>query len=207
MKGLIIKDVFALRNQGKMILILIVFYIAFSVFTKNISMLSAMIALVCAMMPITTMSYDEYCKWDRYALAMPVSGKTIVLSKYILSGFLTITCFLLVSAVSIAVASITGEMPLGEAIFINFVVCIISFALQAVLLPILFKFGVEKGRFILLPVFIVPAGILYLLSKLGFTLPDTNTLKLLAYLSPALLILIVLASIFISIRIYAKKEF
>jgi len=207
MKGLIIKDMFALRKQGKMMLMIGVFYIAFSVFTKNISMLSAMTAVICSMMPITTMSYDEFCKWDRYALAMPVSGRTIVLSKYILGGILTLAGFLTVSAASIAVVAITGEMQIGEAIFISFVVSIASLGLQAILLPILFKFGVEKGRFILLPLFLVPMAAVFLLSKLGFTLPDTHTLKLLGYFSPAVVILIVIASVFLSIRIYSKKEF
>jgi len=207
MKGLIIKDLFALRKQGKMMLMIAAFYVAFSVFTKNISMLSAMTAVICSMMPITTMSYDEFCKWDRYALAMPVSGRTIVLSKYILGGILILAGFLTVSAASIAVVAITGEMPVGEAIFTSFAVSTASLALQAILLPILFKFGVEKGRFILLPLFLVPMATIFLLSKLGFSLPDTHTLKLLAYLSPAVVILIVTASVFLSIRIYLKKEF
>ena len=207
MKGLIIKDMFALRKQGKMMLMIAVFYIAFSIFTKNISMLGTMTALLCVMLPITTLSYDEYCKWDRYALAMPTSGRTIVLSKYILGGMLTLTGFLVVAAASIAIVAITGEMPVGEAIFICFVVSIISLAIQSIIFPIIFKFGVEKGRFIMLPVFVVPAGILYLLSKLGFTLPDARTLKFLAYLSPAAVLLIMSVSIVLSINIYRKKEF
>lgn len=207
MKGLIIKDLFALRKQGKMMLMITAFYIAFSIFTRNISMLGSMTALLCAMLPITTLSYDEYCKWDRYALAMPTSGRTIVLSKYILGGMLSLTAFVFVSAASSVIAAITGEMTVGEAIFTCFVVSVISLAVQSVFLPVLFKFGVEKGRFLLLPVFIVPAGILYLLSKLGFTLPDTRTLKLLAYLSPAAVIVIMVISIFLSINIYRKKEF
>ena len=207
MKGLIIKDMFALRKQGKMMLMITVFYIAFSIFTKNISMLGTMTALLCAMLPITTLSYDEYCKWDRYALAMPTCGRTIVLSKYILGGMLTLAGFIVVAAASIAVVAITDEMPVGEAIFTCFVVSILSLAVQSIIFPIIFKFGVEKGRFIMLPVFIVPAGILYLLSKLGFTLPDTRTLKFLAYLSPAAVLLIMVASIILSIHIYRKKEF
>jgi len=207
MKGLIIKDLFALRKQGKMILMIAVFYTIFSVFTKNISMLGAMIALLCTMMPITTMSFDEYCKWDRYALAMPVSGKTIVLSKYVLGLLLTLAGLVVISAASIGIVIITGEMPVSDALFTCFCIGVISLALQSVLLPILFKFGVEKGRFLLLPVFLIPAAVIFLLSKLGFTLPDAQTLKMLAYLSPAAVVPLIILSVFISIGIYSKKEF
>ena len=144
MKGLIIKDLFLLRKQGKILLLLAAFYTAFSIFTKNISMLGAIVALMCVMMPITTLSYDEYCKWDRYALAMPVSGKTIVLSKYVLGLLLTLAGSILAAVFSVGIVAVTGEMPFGEALFTIFCTSIISLLFLSAILPLLFKFGVEK---------------------------------------------------------------
>ena len=42
-----------------------------------------MITLMLSMQVITTMSYDEYAKWDKYALTMNINRKDIVLSKYV----------------------------------------------------------------------------------------------------------------------------
>ena len=44
------------------------------------------------------------------------------------------------------------------------------------------------------------------LSKRGM-LPSEQTLKIMAYLSPLLLILLVVVTMFISIKIFQKKEF
>ena len=207
MKGLIIKDLFLLRKQGKMLLLLAIFYTVFSIFTKNISMLGAIVAVLCTMMTITTLSYDEYCKWDRYALAMPVSGTSIVLSKYILGLLLTLAGFITAVVIIVGIVAITGEMPFGEALFTIFCTSIISLLILSAILPLLFKFGVEKGRILLLLVIFIPAALIYLLYKLGFQIPDSETLKLLAWLSPIAVILIGFLSVWLSIRIYKKKEF
>ena len=207
MKGLIIKDLFLLRKQGKMLLLLAIFYTVFSIFTKNISMLGAIVAVLCTMMTITTLSYDEYCKWDRYALAMPVSGTSIVLSKYILGLLLTLAGFITAAVIIVGIVAITGEMPFGEALFTIFCTSIISLLFLSAILPLLFKFGVEKGRILLMLVIFIPAALIYLLYKLGFQIPDSETLKLLAWLSPIAVILIGFLSVWLSIRIYKKKEF
>jgi len=207
MKGLIIKDLFLLRKQGKILLLLAVFYTAFSIFTKNISMLGAVVAMMCVMMPITTLSYDEYCKWDRYALAMPVSGKMIVLSKYVLGLLLTLAGSILACVFSVGIVAVTGEKPFGEALLTIFCTSMASLLFLSVILPILFKFGVEKGRILLMLVIFIPAALIYLLYKLGFQIPDGETLKLLAWLSPIAVTLIGFLSVWLSISIYRKKEF
>ena len=56
-------------------------------------------------------------------------------------------------------------------------------------------------------VIFIPAALIYLLYKLGFQIPDSETLKLLAWLSPIAVILIGFLSVWLSIRIYKKNEF
>ncbi len=207
MKGLILKDFFALKKQGKTFLVLFIFYLLFSYMTKNISMLGMMIVLICAMMPITTMSFDELCKWDKYALSMPVSRKTIVLSKYIFGILFNFAGIIIVAPISAVMVIITQEMKVGDSLLMILAMEGIAITFLAFIMPILFKFGVEKGRMLMLLVIFLPTMMFFLLSKLGIELPSEQTLKLLTYLSPIVVIIFLLFSICISIKIYDKKEF
>lgn len=207
MKGLLLKDLFTLRKQGKVYLLLIVFYLFYSIFTKNVSMMSAMIAMLCAIAPITTLAYDENCKWDRYALSMPISKKMMVLSKYVFGLLLILISMVIVAPLSMVVVTYTGEMAFKPAFIILLMVNAIAVLFISVLLPLLFKFGVEKGRLLMFVIFFIPMAIAYVYKKTNLGLPSKETLTSLGYLSPLLLLIIFLISIAISIRIYEKKEF
>jgi len=207
MTGLILKDLFGLKKQGKILAFLAVFYIVYSISLKSISMLGGMGLLMCAMMPITTMSYDEYCKWDRYALSMPISRKTIVLSKYILSIILELVGLIVLVPISIIMVKNTGEMKMYEAMLMLIAISGVGITFLSFLFPIIFKFGVEKGRMLMLFIIFSPTILILLLPKLNIKVPSEQTLKHLIYVSPFLVIAILLISIQISINIYEKKEF
>ena len=207
MKGLLLKDLFTLRKQGKVYLLLLAFYLFYTILTKNVSMMSSMIAMLCAIAPITTLAYDENCKWDRYALSMPISRKMIVLSKYVFGIVLILISMAIVAPLSMMVVTYTREMELKAAMIIILVVNGIAILFLSILLPLLFKFGVEKGRLLMFVIFFIPLAFVYIYKKINLGLPSKETFELLGYLSPVFLIIIVLISMVISIRIYEKKEF
>lgn len=207
MKGLILKDFYSLRQQGKIYFLLLAFYIFYSSVTRNISMMSGMVALICALTPITTIAYDENCKWDRYALSMPISRKTIVLSKYVFGILLELGSMVIVALLSAGIVTYTKEMDIKDALNVMLVVNGIGVLFLSVILPLLLKFGVQKARLIMFILIVIPTVIAYFYEKLNFSVPSPETLKILAYLSPVFLLIIVLLSIVISIRIYEKKEF
>lgn len=207
MKGLILKDFYSLRQQGKIYFLLLAFYIFYSSVTRNISMMSGMVALICALTPITTIAYDENCKWDRYALSMPISRKTIVLSKYVFGILLELGSMVIVALLSAGIVTYTKEMDIKDALNVMLVVNGIGVLFLSVILPSLLKFGVQKARLIMFILIVIPTVIAYFYEKLNFSVPSPETLKILAYLSPVFLLIIVLLSIVISIRIYEKKEF
>ena len=206
MKGLIIKDVFALKSQGKLFLGLIIFYFIYAIALKNVTMLS-MITLLCVMLPITSMAYDERSKWDKYALSMPVSRKTIVLSKYLFSILLDIVGVIVVAVTSTMIVSFSNEMKIIEVLLMSVLFGAICILFVSVMLPILFKFGVEKARFLMLIIVLIPVLFGAFTPKLGIAAPSEQTFKILVCLSPVVLVAILFISIKISIYIYAKKEF
>lgn len=207
MKGLILKDLIALRKQGKIALLLIGFYAVYAFVTKNSSMLGAMAAVLCTMLPITTLSYDEFNKWDRYALTLPIRRRTVVQSKYVLGVMMNVAATILVTIVSIILMPFMGDVEIGEILTVVAVTGMASLVLLAVILPLLFKFGVEKGRMLMMGVVFLPTMLVILLGQMGIPAPDPELLKLFGYASPVLAACLLLISYNISSAIYQKKEF
>lgn len=83
----------------------------------------------------------------------------------------------------------------------------IGMVIMSVIFPLIFKFGVEKGRIFMMIVLFAPTALILLLSKLEISMPDEKTIQSLLYLSPIVAAVIFIASIYISMSIYNKKEF
>jgi ABC-2 type transport system permease protein len=203
MTGLIIKDLLNLKKQGKIYLLLVVFYFAMGLVNENTSMFTSMMTMVAVLIPLTAMAYDERSKWDRYALTMPISRKNMVMSRYLLGLIFLIVAFVLSMLVNIVISN----MKTAE----NTLVVLGGFStglmLMSVIFPLLFKFGVEKGRIFMMIVIFIPVAALMMISKLGISMPDEEIIKSVIYLSPIIGAVIFFISIYVSLWIYKKKEF
>ena len=72
MKGLLLKDLLNLKKSIKLMLIIgIAYSIFFSTFEPTT--LTGLLTLLFAMQSLSSFSYDEFSKWDCYALSMPLS--------------------------------------------------------------------------------------------------------------------------------------
>lgn len=201
MIGLILKDILNLKKQSKVYLVLLVFYFVIGIANENSAMFSSMIAVVAAMMPITAMAYDERSKWDRYALTMPISRFNIIVSKYILGLIFLAMAFFITMLFSLLFTKLN--------LLINVGTLSVGILIISVVFPLLFKFGVEKGRILMMMVLFAPTGIILVMSKLGIKVPtvDAELIKLLVYISPLVALVLFAISILISLAIYKKKEF
>lgn len=108
-----------------------------------------------------------------------------------------------------------GE-SLEESIFLSAVLFPFGIIMGAVLMPVIFKFGVEKGRFAFIA---VVAAAIAVISFVGPKLPDLfgegaffnavismSRWSWLAFLTGFMAVLGCI-SFFLSVRIYGKKEF
>jgi len=212
MKGLIIKDYFYLKRQLKTFFALIVFYIILSVMMKNTSVLSAMVVAFSAILPVTTMSLDEYNKWERLGLAMPLTRKDIVSGKYLLGILIITASAFVILPMSLLVNFFSGTpFAIIEHLCETLLCAGAGITLLSILLPLIFKFGVEKARIIMLIIFMLPAffGMIFskviknAMSLLPITVP---TIGITALLLTLLCFLFLTISFFITVRIYQKKE-
>ena len=138
MKALVLKDFYVLWKQMRMImLILILLSVVGGVFN------SVFVTVWCSMMPFTAIAYDERSHWDQLAAMMPYSKREIVLSKYVL-GWLSMAASIVLSLAAQTVAAVfTHEASALTTWAVSFLGGVIALDFT---LPMVFRFGVEKGR-------------------------------------------------------------
>lgn len=204
MKGLLLKDFYTLIKQMKFFIVFIAFFSLLPGYST-----SSFALVYAAMMPISALAYDERCKWDSLAVMMPYKATSIVLGKYIL-GYVTLGGVFIITALSQNIFSAFKGMPFDfEGLVSLFITANVALLVQAVNLPVMFRFGVEKGRLAFFAgiAILVMCGIFFG-SKLthSFSIIEMNPTP---YLLGILLVSIGanLFSIQVSKRVYEKRDF
>jgi ABC-2 type transport system permease protein len=212
MSGLVLKDLCVLKKAVRSyVVILLVYAVLTATGMLDTSFLSGFLALLITMMPISSFSYDDLARWDRYAAALPVGRRGIVQSKYVFTLLISAGALVLGLGVSgIAAALRWGDSSLPELIIVNIACIAAGLFLNAVILPFLFRYGAEKSRMILLAVFVVVFGGGMLLLKFvgSTTLAAVEQVFSAGGMAAAAVagLLCLLVSYFISCHIYQKKE-
>ncbi|HHV30606.1 MAG TPA: ABC-2 transporter permease [Clostridium sp.] len=202
MKALLLKDFYTLIKQIKIYIVMI---IVFACIPGN--SIAAIAMVYAAMLPITALAYDERSKWDSLALMMPYSNRSIVLSKYIL-GYIAVAAAFLISIVAqIAITLMKNTAFEPEGIVSLILIACIATVVQAVNLPSMFKFGVEKGRlaFFVLVGIITGVGMVIGDGLAGFLSTSYVNIITAMLVTVIFTLAINLISIALSTRIYKKR--
>ena len=108
MKGLIQKDFYVMRERIRPLNYILVALVALGVliyFQAVVAMYGALVLpLLLVGIPKTIMVYDTQCKWDKLAIALPTTRKTIVTSRYLFFILITVV----MSAISFSLCVIAG---------------------------------------------------------------------------------------------------
>lgn len=209
MKGLLYKDFYCLKQNMKYIFAILLLY-GFIFIPQGNNGIMGVVVIIFPMLVITTLSYDHAGKWDRFALTMPITRKMLVRSKYIL--FLIMLLFgMLIGVIFSAAGILFGKnFDVMEIMVEIMAVAVAALWLGAVLLPLIYRFGVERARLFLMLLFVLlGSGIMIFVSiAKKASLPNFTPQQL------ALIIGVFLASsiaayalsYLISVKIYQKKE-
>lgn len=206
MLGLIKKDFLIIKNNLKLIIVmLMVFFIMALGGQFNISFIPTFIIV---MLFISTFSYDEYNNWDAYAITLPGGRKNIVKSKYIASLFLTLLSAVITVLLNYLI-SVINNTAVNELIssLLGSICAIVI--IQSIMYPLIFKFGMEKGRIVLFILVFVMVGVITLLKNI-IKIPTLLVVLFNDYwfiVIPIILVISLLISYKISEKIYLKKEF
>lgn len=214
MKSLVLKDLYNVGHTAKsMLFIMAVLAVAF-LSTSGVEGYIFMCAILCSMMIVTTFAFDDASKWERYAMITPISRKDLVAGKFIV---LAIFCAagslfgLIAGTVGGAVLKKISLDPagIGGLLLLALTAWSVSFIFGSMSIPLVFRFGAEKGRVLLLVSFLLPAGLCFgvykLLAPLGVVLTD-RILFILLCCSPLLALAWSYGMYQISYRIFSKKE-
>lgn len=203
MIGILLKDIINLKKQSKIYLLLIVFYGFLAYSSKEMTMITVMISLMNVMFPITALAFDEKANWDKYALTMPITRKDLILSKYCLS-LLGLGLGVLLS---IVFSLMIPGLDFKENYLMILYASLAGLGALSILLPIMFQFGVEKGRILMMLVFLIPSIGIALFSKLNLQPPSAETIEIIKIIIPIFVVFLFIISVIISNIIYKKKDF
>ena len=215
MTGLIAKDFLVMRKSIRTYVLFLIFYFvmaALGIFP--VSIVTTLVQLIIMMLPLSTFSYDELAKWDRYAFSLPLGRRAVAGARYLFALLLSL-CAALFGLVSCLVLSVFFHDPnLVE----NCLTVAVSLALGLlycdILLPLTYKLGPERARPYFFLVLFLPIILLFGAFKLGLLgglsfllkLPDATVITFL-FLLPLLPLVGMGVSYLISCRILEGKEF
>lgn len=215
MSGLIIKDLLNLKKQILPLGVFFIIYFGISLVSKDSSFFSGMIMIFCSILPITALAYDDRAGWNKYALTMPVSRSMLVISKYAMSLIL-----IGVGAVVVLLFNaLFGMNSLHESLVSTCTILFMGVIMLSLSLPLNYKFGIEKSRYVLIGVCVLPAAIISIFS-VGISSGDSDQVYGMMHLiemvftsnwliAGELIIsaMIFLISMMISVNIIQRKEF
>lgn len=209
MKGLILKDLYNLARTLRMMLVMLLVMGVF--FAQNgVAFLSSYLIVMCSMLVVTTMSYDDLAKWDNFALTLPLSRRDIVLGKYGTMLALNLFGAAFSIAIGLPILYFSNSMGILELLLTAGASLLVGFLYSSICIPLLYKFGTEKARLMMIVLIMVPTfGVVSLIRWFPnlFSWVSLFTPLTFALAAIALTALVVAGSIWLSIRIYSKKEF
>lgn len=221
-KGLLKKDLYNLASYKTTLIIIVIFCGMAIIGTDAIYWGSVVIGIIVGMISLSTFSYDEMAKSNRYILTLPVTRKEIVLEKYILAIGATILGGILGFIVTLLVGNVMNYLRPDNLIDINIETLLATSVggmfgislIQSIQIPSIFKWGAEKGRiqmFIVLFVLVIIGAIAgFLLKQAGLSVDIEKLENILNNFGLVALILLSCLMYFISYKIsykiYKNKE-
>lgn len=164
-------------------------------------------AVYAAMLPITALAYDERSRWDSFAASLPCSKFQLVLSKYLV-GMISLTTVTVLTIAARFVYSLFNMMSFDSDFVISTVLSfLVALLIQSILLPFMFKLGVEKGRlFFLIATVVVVLSSISIMDAIGASAMFEGTAVPVLLITFAAMLVIFAISVFLSSKFYKYSK-
>ena len=216
MRGLLEKDFRLLKGQKNFFLLILVITVLLSLNSEN-NFAVTYLTFIAGFLTISSFGYDDNGNCMPFLMTLPVSRMLYVKSKYLLGFLLTFIGWLAGMVISMITALLHKAPPTADAVLFQLAWVFLWMIMLSFVLPMLFKFGAEKGRMATLDMMLVFMAIVFAFTKLAEgmgmdmdaclnALVGQQIIVLVAGLAVVALIL-VLISYFISVKIVQKKEY
>ena len=210
MMGMVYKDCLLLRKQLSYYLIFFVLYTglaAAGIFPPFV--LPGLVVFIGLMLPMSSFAYDEQARWDKYAAALPGGRAGVVRARYVFTLLACLVSLLFSLSLQLLTALVSGAkgQEWMDLLLSGLLPVAYGCLMNAILLPLLFRFGSQKGRLYLLLALGLGVGLVFgsigILKEIG--LPLTELALPLAAL-PVVGLLALVPSYFLSLRVFRKKD-
>lgn len=206
MKGLLLKDFYMMRAYCKSYLLILVVFLAASFVGGNL-FFTYYPCVLCGMIPVNLLAYDERSRFTQYSAALPVSRAQMVSEKYLI-GLIAQAAVLTVTGIVQGIRmSVNGGFVLSEFTLLMLSLLLVSLVIPSVPLPFIFRHGVEKGRMAYYVMIGLVCGCAVLFSEaFSGKLRINITSGIIFALLIALGICMYIASWRLSVKLYKKRE-
>lgn len=216
MRGLLEKDFRLLKGQKNFFLLILVITVLLSLNSED-NFAVTYLTFIAGFLTISSFGYDDNGNCMPFLMTLPVSRKLYVKSKYVLGFLLTFIGWMAGMVISTVTAFLHKAPPTTEAVLFQLAWVFLWMILLSFVLPMLFRFGAEKGRMATLAMMLVFMAIVFAFTKLADTLGMDVDACLDALASQQIVVLVagmavvalvmVLISYLISAKIVQNKEY
>ena len=148
MKGLLLKDFYMAAKYCRTYLLIGIVFIAVSFAGPESQNMFFVFypCLLCGMIPVNLLAYDERSRWLEYSGTLPYTKAQIVSGKYLV-GIIVQGAMLIAVGIAQGVrVHLAGTFGWGEfALFMGSIYAMAAVT-SSISLPFMFRWGVEKGR-------------------------------------------------------------
>ena len=212
MKGLLLKDAYQMWSYTRWIILVSVAMMLMGTFFmkegSNFFMLYG--GLLLGILPMTLLAYDQNGRFSAYCAALPVTKEQIVGGKYLIGLCGMVLAELLSMAALAAAQLLWGTVTVQITVATLLQVAMLTLLGNMILLPLTYRFGYEKARY----VYYLCIGVLASLMGIAVSSDEILLNSILPAHGSLLLLVVVLAAVLalyaaswrLSVAWYGKAE-
>lgn len=211
MKSLLIKEFYNIKDTMKTNILIMLVLSIFSVLKNGSAAIMPITVIGMSTLIVPSMRAEKEKDWNKFELTMPINRREIVASKYILYLLLCLMGLILGAIVNVCgmvFSQLSSFDNIDIYLYISMIIALVS---GSILIPLVYKLGVDKSETLSLVCYSIPIAIL--VGLLLYLKERIHTLEIISHLRIWLiLILVAMFVIFfisgvISYKIYKKKQF
>lgn len=160
-RSLFVKDWMVLNRQLLFMLIYIVIFVGlFTAGESGSGFLTGIFSALVVLLAINCFAYDEQAHFDKLLAASPAAAWQVVFSRYLTSLSLGVLGTGFITGLQAAIYAVRSELERIPGTLVVAATCLgVGTFCAAVMFPLFYKFGVNKGRLVLILACAVPAAI------------------------------------------------
>ena len=162
MRGLIIKDLLYIKSTWKNLTLMFIGSLLISIAAGNYTLAIVIVPMMLLTTGISTFQTDEFFNVESYTLSLPLTRKQIIISKYLFTLIMMVisTIIGLIIYGGIKVIADPGYRGLNVYMIRTLLMLELSgLIVDSIFYPIIYRFGCEKSRLVLMSIIMLLLGI------------------------------------------------